>query len=476
MQGFFGHPRGLSTLFFTEMWERFGFYGVRAILLYFMTASLQHGGLGFSTAKGGIVYGIFLSMVYLFGLPGGWMADNLFGQRKAVLYGGILIAVGYFTMAVPGVASFYAALTLVVLGTGLLKTNVSTIVGGLYAPGDHRRDAGFSIFYMGINVGALLAPLVIGWVGERINYRYGLALAGVGMILGLTQYVLGAKYLGDIGLPPPPNRKARRQALTGAGIIVAVGSLLAALSWAGLIHITAEGVDDAVGLFLIVLITVVFGGLLLSSKWTPIERRRLSAIFVLFVASAMFWSAFEQAGSTLSLFAQRNTRLSFIGFSFPASWFQILNSLFLVILAPVFAVIWIRMGRKEPTTTTKFSLGLLFVGLGFAVLIPVAGGFAVSPLWLTLTYLLHTIGELCLSPVGLSAMTKLAPARIAALIMGVWFLSISVGEFIGGQVASVYEQFPLPVLFGVVALFSVLCAAGLTLFIKPMKKLSAGVN
>jgi POT family proton-dependent oligopeptide transporter len=313
-------------------------------------------------------------------------------------------------------------------------------------------------------------------VGEKVNYRYGLGLAGVGMILGLTQYVLGAKYLGDIGLPPPPNPKARRQALTGAGIIVAAALVIAALSWAGMIHITAEGVDDAVGLFLIVLYTVVFGGLLLSSKWTPVERRRLSAIFVLFVASAMFWSAFEQAGSTLSLFAQRNTRLSFIGFSFPASWFQVLNSLFLVILAPVFAVLWVRLGKKEPTTTTKFSLGLLFVGLGFAVLIPVAGGVAVSPLWLTLTYLLHTIGELCLSPVGLSAMTKLAPQRIAAMIMGVWFLSISVGEFIGGQVASVYEQFPLPVLFGVVALFSILCAVGLTLFIKPMKKLSGGVN
>jgi POT family proton-dependent oligopeptide transporter len=472
MQGFFGHPRGLSTLFFTEMWERFGFYGVRAILLYFMTASLQHGGLGFSTAKGGIIYGIFLSMVYLLSLPGGWMADNLFGQRKAVLYGGILIAIGYFTMALPGIASFYAALTLVVLGTGLLKPNVSTIVGGLYAPGDHRRDAGFSIFYMGINVGALLAPLLIGWVGERVNYRYGLGLAGIGMTLGLIQYLLGAKHLGDAGLPPAPNPKARRQALIGGAVIAAIAVLVAALSTAGVIHLTAEGVDDAVGLFLTILVAVVFGGLLLSSQWTPVERRRLSAIFVLFVASAMFWSAFEQAGSTLSLFAQRNTRLSLLGFSFPASWFQILNSAFLVALAPVFAVLWIRMGKKEPTTTTKFSLGLLFVGLGFAVLIPVAGGVAVSPLWLTLTYLLHTIGELCLSPVGLSAMTKLAPQRIAALIMGVWFLSISVGEFIGGQVASVYEQFPLPVLFGVVAAFSVLCAVGLTLFIKPMRKLT----
>jgi POT family proton-dependent oligopeptide transporter len=476
MQGFFGHPRGLSTLFFTEMWERFGFYGVRAILLYFMTASLQHGGLGFSTQKSGIIYGIFLSMVYLLSLPGGWMADNLFGQRKAVLYGGILIAIGYYTMALPGIASFFTALTFVVLGTGLLKPNVSTIVGGLYAQGDHRRDAGFSIFYMGINLGALLAPLLIGYVGERINYRYGLALSGVGMTFGLIQFMLGRKHLGDAGLPPAPNPQARFQALVGGAVIVGTALLVTILSVTGVVHITANGVDEAVGVFLTILVAVVFGYLLLSSQWTKVERRRLSAIFVLFVASAMFWSAFEQAGSTLSLFAQRNTRLSMFHVSFPASWFQILNSAFLVALAPVFAVLWLKLGRREPSTTTKFSLGLLFVGLGFAVLIPVAGGVAVSPLWLTLTYLLHTIGELCLSPVGLSAMTKLAPQRIAALIMGVWFLSISVGEFIGGQVASVYEQFPLPVLFGVVALFSIVCAALLTLFIKPMKKLSEGVN
>ncbi len=476
MATFFGHPRGLATLFFTEMWERFGFYGVRAILIYYMTAKVANGGLGFSTAQSGIIYGIFLAMVYLLSLPGGWVADNILGQRKSVLYGGIIIAIGYLSMALPGIAAFYGSLTLVTIGTGLLKPNVSTIVGGLYSENDPRRDAGFSIFYMGINTGALIAPLVIGTVGEKYNYRYGLALAGVGMTAGLIQYMLGAKYLEGAGMPPPPNPQARRQAAIGAGILLAAVAVVAGLSAAHLLRISAEGLSDVLGLVLTIVTALVFGGLLLSSRWTPIERKRLAAIFVLFLASAMFWSAFEQAGSTLSLFAQRNTRDVLMGYHFPASWFQVLNSVFLVLLAPVFAAIWVKLGRREPTMTVKFSLGLLFVGLGYAVLIPVAGGTAVSPGWLTLTYLLHTIGELCLSPVGLSAMTKLAPQRIAALVMGLWFLSISVGEFIGGQVASVYERFPLPTIFGVVAGFSVACALVLVLFNGPMKKLTVGIK
>ncbi len=476
MATFFGHPRGLATLFFTEMWERFGFYGVRAILIYYMTAKVTQGGLGFSTAQSGIIYGLFLAMVYLLSLPGGWLADNILGQRKAVLYGGIIIAIGYYSMALPGIASFYGALVLVTIGTGLLKPNASTIVGGLYSENDPRRDAGFSIFYMGINTGALIAPLVIGTVGEKFNYRYGLALAGVGMTIGLIQYSFGAKYLEGAGMPPPPNPKARRQAVIGAAIILAAVAIVAGLSASHLLQVSPEGLSDVLGVMLIVITVGVFGGLLLSSGWTPVERKRLAAIFVLFLASAMFWSAFEQAGSTLSLFAQRNTRDVLMGYHFPASWFQVLNSLFLVIFAPIFAALWIKLGRREPSMTVKFSLGLLFVGLGYAVLIPVAGGKAVSPMWLTLTYLFHTIGELCLSPVGLSAMTKLAPQRIAALIMGVWFLSISVGEFIGGRVASLYEQFPLPLIFGVVAAFSIACALILVLFNAPMKKLTAGVK
>ncbi len=473
---FFGHPRGLSTLFFTEMWERFGFYGVRAILVYFMTAALAKGGLGFSTSKAGIIYGIFLAMVYLLSLPGGWIADNILGQQRAVLYGGIVIAIGWFIMALPGEPAFYTALTFVVFGTGLLKPNVSTIVGGLYSPGDKRRDAGFSIFYMGINVGALIAPIICGYVGERINYRWGLALAGVGMTAGLIQYTLGAKYLGDAGLPPPPNPKARYQALMGTLAILAIAGLVAGLAADGAIQLTVDNLSFAVGAFLTIVTLLVFAWLLKGADWSAEERKKLAAIIVFFVASALFWSAFEQAGSTLSLFAQRNTRLSIFGWDFPASWFQSLNSIFIVLLAPLFAAMWVRMGSREPSTTAKFAWGLIFVGLGFAVLIPVGNQTNVSPLWLTLTYLLHTIGELSLSPVGLSAMTKLAPQRVGGLIMGVWFLSISDGEFIGGRVAAVYEQFPLPLIFGAVAGFSIVVGLLLFLLVRPVSQMTGDVN
>ncbi len=473
---FFGHPRGLATLFFTEMWERFGFYGMRALLILFMVAPASTGGLALPTAEAGMIYGLFTAMVYLISLPGGWLADNILGQRKAVLYGGILIAAGYYAMVLHGLASFYFALTLVALGTGLLKPNVSTIVGGLYHKNDRRRDAGFSIFYMGINVGALISPLACGTVAKLTNWHYGFGLAGVGMTLGLIQFALGQKYLQDAGLQPPPNPVARRHAWLGAAVILGLFAVVMGLSAASLIHVSPEGLSNALGFFLTLVVIGVFGWLLFEKGWTSVERKRLGAILVLFVASALFWSVFEQAGSTLSLFADRNTRLSILGWAFPAAYFQSVNSLFLVLLAPVFAALWVKLGSHEPSTTIKFCFGLLFVGLGFAVLVPVANGQAVSPVWLILTYFFHTIGELSLSPVGLSAMTKLAPQRIAAMIMGVWFLSISVGEWIGGRIASLYEQFPLPAIFGVVAGFCIVCAALLTLFNKPMKRLSGGVN
>jgi POT family proton-dependent oligopeptide transporter len=423
-----------------------------------------------------MIYGIFLAMVYLLSLPGGWLADNVLGQQRAVLYGGIVIAIGWFVMALPGEASFYTALTLVTFGTGLLKPNVSTIVGGLYGVGDKRRDAGFSIFYMGINVGALISPLICGYVGEKINYRWGLALAGVGMTAGLIQYSFGAKFLGEAGLPPPRNSEARRQAILGTLAILAIAGVVGGLAAEGAIHLTPDNLSDAVGVFLTVLTLLVFGWLLKGADWSAAERGKLAAIIVFFIASALFWSAFEQAGSTLSLFAQRNTRLSIMGWDFPASWFQSLNSIFLVMLAPVFAAMWVKMGKREPSTTTKFAWGLIFVGLGFAVLIPVANMTGVSPLWLTLTYFLHTIGELSLSPVGLSAMTKLAPQRIAALVMGIWFLSISVGEFIGGRVAAVYEQFQLSTIFGAVAGFSIVVGLLLFTLVRPVSRMTGDVN
>ena len=471
-RAFFGHPRGLSTLFFTEMWERFSYYGMRALLLLYMTAPLSAGGLGFDAADGGAIYGLYTSMVYLATLPGGWIADRLIGPRRAVLYGGLTIAAGHFSMALSSLSTFYLGLFLIVIGTGLLKGNVSVIVGKLYSQGDNRRDAGFSIFYMGINLGAFIAPLICGYLGQQINWHLGFAAAGVGMTAGVIQYVLGARNLGDAGqLPAPgtPEQVAnwRRQAQIAGGILVAVVLIVGVGGYTGLVPISARQVADAAGVLLLVVTVGFFGWLYSSGEWTPEERKRLYVIGVLFLAASLFWSVFEQAGSTLNLFADRNTYNNFFGFDFPSSWFQSMNSLFLIIFAPVMAWLWVSMSSKgkEPSSPMKFGWGLLFVGLGFLILIPPAqaSGQLASPMWLTATYFLHTIGELCLSPVGLSAMTVLAPPRIGGLMMGIWFLATSVGNFIGGRVAGLYESFALPSLFGAVGGFAI--AAGLILMI-----------
>ncbi len=479
-KSFFGHPLGLSTLFFTEMWERFSYYGMRALLILFMTATVQNGGLGFPTSRAGAVYGMYTALAYLAALPGGWIADRICGQRKAVLVGGILIAIGEYCLAFPSIQTFYAGLAIIIVGTGLLKPNISTMVGALYTPEDKRRDSGFSIFYMGINMGALLSPLVCGYLGENYDWHYGFLAGGVGMTLGVIQYSLGGRYLGKAGttnVGTPADVALFRKVLSGFAALVA-GLALAGVS--GFLNLSVEGISDIFGVSLGLVVAVFFGWLLTSKEYAP-ERKRFLAIFVLFIAAALFWSAFEQAGSTLNLFAERNTNLHTWDFPlwglFRASYFQSFNSLFMVFgLAPLFAWLWLKLGKNEPTSTAKFSIGLLFVGLGFAILIPVASSNAVSPWWLTLTYLLHTIGELCLSPVGLSAMTKLAPARAMGMVMGVWFLATSVGNFIGGRLASVYESFPLPALFGIVAGFSIVLAVVLLFLIKPMKNLSEGVN
>jgi POT family proton-dependent oligopeptide transporter len=479
-RSFFGHPRGLSTLFFTEMWERFSYYGMRALLILFMTASVANGGLGFPTSKAGSIYGLYTSAVFLASLPGGWIADKVLGQRRSVLYGGIVIAFGHFSMAIPRLETFYLGLLLIVMGTGLLKPNVSTIVGGLYRPDDMRRDGGFSIFYMGINLGAFIAPLVCGYLGENINWHYGFAAAGVGMVLGIVQYVLGSKYLGTAGLACSGTEKDRRLVRNSVLVTAAIAVVGGVAVLTGWISISAEAISNVFGVFLFCVVVAVFGGLFLSKGFSPNERRRILAILVLFFAAALFWSAFEQAGSTLNLFADRNTNLHAWDARpwklFRASYFQALNSIFIIAFAPVFGWLWVKMGRHEPSSTAKFSWGLLFVGLGFAILIPVANSTSVSPWWLTLTYLFHTFGELCLSPVGLSAMTRLAPARAAGTMMGIWFLADGVGNFIGGRLASVYETFPLPQLFGVVAGFCFLVAVILVFLIRPMKRLSQGVK
>lgn len=485
---FFGHPRGLSTLFFTEMWERFSYYGMRALLILFMTAAPAAGGLGFDTATAGAIYGLYTSMVYMTTLPGGWIADRLIGPQRAVLYGGILIACGQFSLAIPSLSTFYLGLFLIVVGTGLLKGNVSVIVGRLYSADDARRDAGYSIFYMGINVGALVAPLVCGYLGQRVDWHLGFAAGGVGMILGLIQYMLGRKYLGEAGRYPAstgsPEALARQRsrALLWTGLTAGAIVLVGLGAYSGLLPITATQVADAAGYFLLGLTAAFFGWLYLSSGWTPAERKQLYVIGVLFLAAALFWSQFEQAGSTLNLFADRNSDNSILGYEFPSSWYQSLNSVFIIALAPVFAWLWVWLARRgaEPSSPAKFGAGLVLVGAGFALLVGGAvlaeRGLLVSPMWLVLVYFLHTCGELALSPVGLSAMSKLAPVRIGGLIMGVWFLASAVGNYIGGRLAAFYESMTLPSLFGAVAVFGIGAGILLLLFARPIRRLTEGAH
>ena len=475
---FFGHPRGLSTLFFTEMWERFSYYGMRALLILFMTAPAAAGGLGFDTGVAGAIYGLYTSSVYMATLPGGWIADRLVGARRAVLYGGILIAAGHFSMAVQSLAFFYLGLTLIVLGTGMLKGNVAVIVGQLYAPEDQRRDAGFSIFYMGINLGAFIAPLVCGYLGQRVNWHVGFGAAGVGMTLGIIQYVLGSRSLGDAGIRPAQalSPAARRWTMILAVAITAFGVAL----FAGIIPITAKQIADAAGILLVSGAVAFFAWLFAAPGWTPIERKRLVAIALLFLAACLFWSQFEQAGSTLNLFGDRATRTEIFGWIFPSSYYQALQPLFIISFAPVFAWVWIALRSREPSSPTKFSFGLFCVGSGFAVIAVAAifnaNGVKVSPMWLVVTYLLHTWGELALSPVGMSAMTKLAPARIGGLIMGVWYLSIAIGNFTGGRISTLYGSMSLPTLFGVVAASGLAGGVVMAVLSKPIQRLMSGVN
>jgi POT family proton-dependent oligopeptide transporter len=485
---FFGHPRGLATLFFTEMWERFSYYGMRAILILFLTDKIAHGGLGFSDDKAGAVYGFYTAMVYLLCLGGGWVADRITGQRRAVLIGGVFIAAGEFCLVAPSEISFYTGLVLLMMGTGLLKGNVSTIVGQLYAPGDPRRDSGFSIFYMGINTGALISPIICGYVGERISWRLGFAVAGAGMLLGLIQYLLGSRRLGSAGLHPAStgnpelDRRQKRNAAWAVSAFLGFFVVLGLAGALGAMAFTANLISEWLGWFLLGISVAVFAWLIFGGGWSREERKRSVAIMVLFVASALFWASFEQAGSTLSLFAERSTNRHIFSFEFPASWFQFVQPIFVVVLAPVFAWLWLALGRRrtEPSAPAKFSLGLLFGGSAFAILVPASimavHGAQVSMWWLTGTYLLQTLGELSLSPVGLSAMTKLAPERAAGFIMGIWFLSTSIGNWLAGEAASLYSSMPLPTLFGTVAALTIGAAVMLALLIKPTVRMMSGVK
>ncbi|MBI3651415.1 MAG: peptide MFS transporter [Acidobacteria bacterium] len=441
--GIGGHPSGLTTLFFTEMWERFSYYGMRAILVLYMVAPLSIGGLEFPTVKATSIYGAYTSAVYFTNLFGGWLADKFFGARLAVLLGGIIIASGHFCMAVPAMPFFYLGLVLIALGTGLLKPNISTMVGGLYGKDDPRRDSGFSIFYMGINVGAMLAPIVCGYIGQRLNWHLGFAAAGVGMLLGLVQYLAHRQRLASVGNRPESKKFVNQKTVNQETI-------------------NQEAVNQITN----------------QQALTQVEKRRLAVVFILYFFSLLFWMAFEQSGSSFALFAQNHTRTELFGLAFPSSWLQSVNSIFILALAPVFSWLWLRLKDQQPSSPAKFAGGLLFVGLGMAVLAIAAsfiGSGKVSPLWLIAVYFIHTLGELCLSPVGLSTVSKLAPARLVGVMMGLWFLSVSIGNYLAGQLAGFYQDNSavLVRLFGALAIATMIGAAALTLLLPFIKRLTA---
>ena len=438
-----GHPKGLYTLFFTEMWERLSYYGMRALLVLFMVDSIQKGGLGLTDQTATAIYGLYTAGVYLAALPGGWLADRLLGAQRAVWIGGAIIALGHFALALPGTLPFFLGLILVVLGTGLLKPNVSALVGDLYPEGGARRDAGFTLFYMGINLGAALGPLVCSTLGEKMNWHYGFAAAGVGMVFGLIQFRFTRHLLGPIGLPPQLPSADRQRTLLALFIGLGILAAIIALAATGILVIQPVWLARRTAFVIVGLAIAWFGWAFLFAGLSFEEKQRLGVIALLFLASAMFWSGFEQAGSSLTLFADRHTDRILPGstFEIPSGWFQSLNAGFVICFAPGVAALWMTLGRRQVVIplVAKLALGLVLLAAGFLV---VALGARralqtgpVWPSWLIVTYLLHTWGELFLSPVGLSSVTKLAPKRLVGQMMGIWFLATSLGNLIAGLFA-----------------------------------------
>src|ERR1051325_8380260 len=490
-KGFFGHPRGLSTLFLTEMWERFSFYGIRPMLIAFMIVALSDGGtFGFDRTTAGSILGIYAASVYLTSLPGGWIADRWLGLRNAIWYGGLLIALGHLSIAVSGRIGkpvFFVGLILIVMGTGLLKPNISAIVGDLYPDKGARRDAGFSIFYMGINLGATLGPLVTGFLRDRAGYHYGFGAAGIGMLAGVITYRLrGPDKLGPIGTGATGTPEQKRTVkMVVAGIVAAIIAVIG-LTTAGVITIDAKAVAHNMVYLEVGTAAVYFAYLFFFAKLTSDEMKRVAVIVVLFVFAAIFWSGFEQAPSSLILFAKDFTNRNLFGFEVPFEWLQVVNSFFVVALAPVFAWLWTTLAARGivPSSPSKFSAGLFFAGLGFLIMIPpvravvaAGGALKVSMLWLTASYILQTIGELSLSPVGLSSMTKLAPAKFSGQMMGVWFLAASLGNLIAGIVGGEVDPEKLEVMTPLFvrttgSLF--IAAVVLALMVKPITRMMQG--
>ncbi|WP_438356982.1 MULTISPECIES: peptide MFS transporter [Carnobacterium] len=480
---FFGQPRGLSTLFFTEMWERFSYYGMRAILIYYIYDTVANGGLGFSQTLAASIMAIYGSLVYMSSVIGGWVSDRLLGSRKTIFYGGVLIMVGHIVLATPfGAGALFASIAIIVLGTGMLKPNVSEIVGGLYDKKDNRRDAGFSIFVMGINIGSFLAPYIVGTIGQTYNYHLGFSIAAVGMFVGLIQFHFqGKKYLGELGMKPtnPINENEKKQLfknLVIGGIVVVAVFVIAFLTG----QLTIEFVILLLSIMGVALPVFYFTKMIRSKDVDDTERSRIWAYIPLFIASIFFWSIEEQGSVILAIYADKRTNLDFMGVHLMSSWFQSLNPLFVILMSPIFAWLWTKLGRRQPSTTIKFSVGIVFAGLSFVVMVIPAMMHGVdtrvNPMWLVLSFFLVIIGEMCLSPVGLSVTTKLAPRAFQSQMMSMWFLGDAAAQAINAQIVSLYNPNNEIVYFAAVGGFTVVVGLLLSFMNPRIKTLMRGLN
>ncbi|GGH77671.1 POT family proton-dependent oligopeptide transporter [Pullulanibacillus pueri] len=471
---FFGHPRGLFTLFSTELWERFSYYGMKALLIYYMYDHVYNGGLGLDQGTAASIVSVYGALVYMSGIIGGWISDRILGSRRTILYGGILIMLGHIALSFPGgLAALFISMVLIVIGTGLLKPNVSNVVGDLYSKTDSRRDAGFSIFYMGVNLGAFIAPYIAGTLGQKINYHLGFGTAAIGMALGLIFYVVTSpRTLGKAGLNVPHPLSSDEKKTVYSRILIGI-IILALLVIIGALtgHLTINAFTTVISILGVLIPLCYFIVMLRSKRTSDVEKSRLYAYIPLFIAAVIFWSIEEQGSVVLAIYADERTQLSFGGFTIASSWFQSLNPIFIVILAPVLAAIWTKLGKRQPITPHKFSLGLIFAGLSFLIMVIPAivnGTNALSsPIWLALSFLIVVIGELCLSPVGLSVTTKLAPSAFQAQTMSLWLLSDACAQGINAKLTPLYNAHTEVSYFGYIGLVGVLLGI-VIFFLSPM--------
>jgi POT family proton-dependent oligopeptide transporter len=483
-----GHPRALSTLFFTEMWERFTFYGMRALLVLFLVDAVESGGYGLDDKTATAIYGLYTAAVFMAALPGGWIADRLIGAQRAVMAGGILMTLGNLMLTIPGPKElFFGGLVVIILVVGLLKPNISTLVADLYPEGGGRRDAGFTIFYMGINLGAFIGPLIAGWLAQRYGWRVGFLAAAVGLPFGLLQFWLSRHRFNGAGARAHRDDDDAGMARDWRrfGVALAVFGLVALLLFSGVVHLEPARLAKGAAYVLVGMAALYFLYLFFGAGLNPVERRRMVVVLVMFLAVASFWSGYEQAGSSLNLFAKRYIDRMVGGFEVPAGWFQSVQPAFVIIFAPLFSMLWVKLAQRQldPAAPLKFAFGLLLMGLGFLFMVAAAnivvGGASAPAYLLILTYLLTVFGELCVSPVGLSTVTKLAPARLVGQMMGVWFLGSSLGKLMAGLIAGTFDANNLaamPGRFMDIVLFA--CGVGIVLLLisRPLARNMGGVR